>query len=367
MNECLNLKSGEWVQVRTREEILSTLDKNGQLDQLPFMPSMFQYCGKRMRVYKTAHKTCDTVTLTGGREMRNAVHLEGSRCDGSGYGGCQAGCLIFWKEAWLKRVDGAADAAPPRNSSTENRSASGCTEEDVIAGTRVPGTDAEPIYRCQATDLPKFTTPLPMTRFSQYIDDYRSGNVGLASMLRGFIYAGYYWLSEAGIGAGAFMRWAYDRFQSIYGGIPFPRRRGTIPAGQKTPTGTLDLQPGELVRVKGYQEILATLDTRNRNRGLLFDAEMVPFCGGQYRVLRRVSRIIDEKTGKMLEFKNDCIMLQDVVCGSRYTECKYTPLFCPRAIYSYWREIWLERVEEPVRTEKADPPRSSELVGAVQK
>ena len=104
---------------------------------------------------------------------------------------------------------------------------------------------------------------------------------------------------------------------------------------------TLDLQPGELVRIKPYKEILETLDTRDRNRGLYFDAEEVPYCGGQYRVLRRVTRIINDKTGRMLEMKTPCLILDSVICESRYSECR---LFCPRSIYAYWREIWLERV-----------------------
>jgi hypothetical protein len=33
------------------------------------------------------------------------------------------------------------------------------------------------------------------------------------------------------------------------------------------------------VRVKSYEEILATLDTAGSNRGLSFDAELVPYCG----------------------------------------------------------------------------------------
>src|SRR5262245_3067619 len=97
------LRAGEWVEVRSKEEILCTLDRKGQLDGLPFMPNMFTYCGKHLRVYKRAHKTCDTVFPVRGRRMRNTVHLE-TRCDGEPYGGCQATCLIFWKEAWLKRV-----------------------------------------------------------------------------------------------------------------------------------------------------------------------------------------------------------------------------------------------------------------------
>src|SRR5579863_1131983 len=100
----LRLRTGEWVEVRSREEILSTLDGRGRLEDMPFMPEMFQYCGSRFRVFKRAHKTCDTVNRTGGRRVRSAVHLDGVRCDGGGHGGCQAACLIFWKEAWLKRV-----------------------------------------------------------------------------------------------------------------------------------------------------------------------------------------------------------------------------------------------------------------------
>ncbi|MGD0614565.1 MAG: hypothetical protein ABSA69_03870, partial [Verrucomicrobiota bacterium] len=81
--------------------------------------------------------------------------------------------------------------------------------------------------------------------------------------------------------------------------------------------------------------------TENKNRGLFFDAEMVPYCGGTYRVLKRVDRILDEKTGKMVRFKNQAVILEGVICQSRYSDCR---MFCPRAIYSYWREIWLERV-----------------------
>src|SRR5215813_7917669 len=100
----LNLRAGEFVEVRSKEEILATLDELGQLNALPFMPEMLKFCGQQFRVFKSAHKTCDTIEKTGGRRMRGAVHLEGLRCDGEAHGGCQAGCLFFWNEAWLKRV-----------------------------------------------------------------------------------------------------------------------------------------------------------------------------------------------------------------------------------------------------------------------
>ena len=56
------LCAGEWVEVLSKEEILRTLDQNGRLEDLPFMPQMFRYCGQRFQVYKRAHKTCDTVS-----------------------------------------------------------------------------------------------------------------------------------------------------------------------------------------------------------------------------------------------------------------------------------------------------------------
>src|SRR4030095_15791040 len=88
----LGLRSGDWVEVGSAEEILATLDDQGRLDALPFMPEMLQYCGKRFRVFKSAHKTCDTIKTYHNRRMTKAVHLEGLRCDGEAHDGCQAGC-----------------------------------------------------------------------------------------------------------------------------------------------------------------------------------------------------------------------------------------------------------------------------------
>ena len=88
-------------------------------------------------------------------------------------------------------------------------------------------------------------------------------------------------------------------------------------AGETTPTATLDLQPGELVRVKSHNEILSTLDSNNKNRGLFFDAELVPYCGGTYCVRARVSNFIDEKTGKMSSLRTPAIILENVWCQSR--------------------------------------------------
>lgn len=337
------LRVGDWVEIRSKDEILSTLDSDGRLDGMPFMPEMFAFCGKRFQVYKRAHKTCDTVFPVRGRRVARSVHLE-TRCDGSAHGGCQASCLLFWKDAWLKPI--SRNSPKATGVATDGSSAStstACAESDVWAGTTTAkASGPDPVYVCQATRLPYATTDLKWWDIRQYIEDYRSGNVGLWRVLCGAVYFLYYATSKAGIGLGRPMRWFYNTFYHLWGGTPFPRKTGAIPDDQYTPALTLDLQPGELVRVKSHDEILKTLNTRNRNRGLYFDAEEVPYCGGTYRVLKRVTKIIHEKTGKILEMKTPCFILDSVVCQSRYSECR---LFCPRAIYSYWKEIWLERVE----------------------
>ncbi len=59
--------------------------------------------------------------------------------------------------------------------------------------------------------------------------------------------------------------------------------------------------------------------------------------------MQLVSKIIVEKTGKMLQFKSDSVMLENVCCQSRYSDKR---MFCPRAIYSMWKEVWLERADD---------------------
>ena len=46
---------------RTEEEILRTLDADGRLEGVPFMPEMLRFCGREFRVRARAHKVCDTI------------------------------------------------------------------------------------------------------------------------------------------------------------------------------------------------------------------------------------------------------------------------------------------------------------------
>lgn len=331
--------AGELVQVRSKEEILGTLDANGRLEELPFMPEMLEFCGKTLRVGKRAHKTCDPALGIGGRQMPNTVHLENIRCNGAAHDGCEAGCLIFWKDAWLKPVDETSHGAPKGSQSA------GCSEEVLHNSIRKPPApgETEPTYVCQNTQVKFATRPLAWWDVRQYIEDYRSGNVRLSQLASALVYSTWRTVAEAGIGVGSPMRWIYDQFQRAVAGSPYPLRQFGVPKGCPVPRSELGLQPGERVRIKPYAEIVKTLDSNYRNRGLYFDAEMVPFTEREYEVERRQKQIIDERSCKMVRFKTDAIVLKDVVCEARYAICRR---FCPRAIYPYWREIWLERTEQ---------------------
>jgi hypothetical protein len=103
----------------------------------------------------------------------------------------------------------------------------------------------------------------------------------------------------------------------------------------------LDLQVGEVVRIKSKHEIASTLSAKRLNRGLGFEEEQARDCGKTARVSLRVDRCIDEKTGKMLTMKNPCIVLEGIVCRGVYHGN------CPRQYVPFWREAWLERVNSP--------------------
>jgi hypothetical protein len=334
----LGLKTGDVVEIRSLEEILATLDGTGSINGLPFMPEMMRYCGLRARVYKRADKACDTIHYGGSRRMHDAVHLENLRCDGRAHGGCDAWCLMYWKEAWLKRAEpGKGDLHDVGRS----QASSGPQKIPALlerATWQPASTNEVPLHRCQVTDLLRATEPMRWWDPRQFYRDVRSGNVRLREVFSAIGFRLFRTWLQRGRGYGASLA-AYNKFQRWRGGVPFPHVHGRL---DQTPKESLDLRPGELVQVKSQEEILATVNTRNRNRGLSFDAEMVPYCGGVFRVASRVEQIIDEPTGKMVRMKGDCIILDGVICTSRYSHKR---LFCPRSIPPFWREIWLRRVD----------------------
>lgn len=309
----LDLLPGEWVVVKRIEEILATLDDHGALDGLPFMPEMSAFCGGKFRVFRRADKINDWVRHSGLRRPRHTVLLEGLRCDGRHHGGCQAWCHLRWNEAWLTRADVAAEAIKPQGALPLRLG-----ESDLVRLAGRADDSGAMRYVCQVTELGAGTTPLAWWDPRHYLRDLVLGNVRLGPLLVGVSLA------------------AFNRVQRARGGV------GSINYATLTqpssPHQVLGLRPGEVVRVRSKLEIEATLNSRSRNRGLWFDAEMVRFCGGEYRVLARVEKVVEESTGKLIHLSNPCIILDGVTASGEYQA------FCAQNEAIFWREIWLERV-----------------------
>ena len=299
------------------------------LEGMPFMPEMLRHCGKRFRVSKRAEKSCDTIQTGKARRVRDAVHLADLRCDGSAHGGCQALCLIWWKEAWLKRAD-------DRSAAVESPAPRATADEAALAAAacRTDPADGQAVYSCQVTRLLDFTERQDWDDPWQYVREVLCGNVGIFKAL------------------GVILRATMNAARGRLGLAPQPNVKGTC-TGQTPAAGPpLGLKPGDWVIVKSQQEIEATIDAKKRNRGLAFDVEMLPYCGRRIQVLQKVDRIINERTGRMQALPNDCWILAGAWCKGMLSSQR---LFCTRAIYSYWREIWLRRADSPdaAKTESA--------------
>jgi hypothetical protein len=105
MEEVLGLQPGEWVQVRSAEEIRATLDGQGRQRGLGFVPTeMLAHCGQQFRVRKRVEKIFLEESRQN-RKLKNTVLLEGVHCQGHGLD-CDRQCFLFWREVWLKRVSG---------------------------------------------------------------------------------------------------------------------------------------------------------------------------------------------------------------------------------------------------------------------
>jgi hypothetical protein len=108
------------------------------------------------------------------------------------------------------------------------------------------------------------------------------------------------------------------------------------------PSGApLNLQPGEWVEVKSFDEIQATLNSFNKLRGLGFAPDQKHFCGKRFRVTGRVERMILEWTGELKKL-SDTVALDAAHCDGGLCRA------CPRNCYFLWREDWLKRVDGPL-------------------
>ena len=301
-------RAGDLVDVKTPDEILATLDENGTVGALPFMPEMVPMCGRRFRVARRVVKACFYGRMSTMLSFRGSdvVTLKDARCSGDAHDGCEKGCAIFWREDWLRRVNGGAPAAE----SVDGASSARLRE-------RLKTKSGERTYFCQASELLNATVQLSQKqRLLKAFDEVAAGNCGVVEMI---------WRIAI---------WTYWRIRR--------RFAGELAAGTraKTPTANLGLCAGDGVRVKPLARIAETLNPSARNRGLYFTPDMARLCGRQERVKGPLHKIIVDGTGEMRDM-HDTVFLEDSYCG-----CAHVAFGgCSRNEFAYWREIWLERAD----------------------
>ena len=215
-NHTTNLCAGEWVQVRSADEILETLDQQGALAGMPFMPEMSEFCGGVFRVARRAERVCvefkpPVIPI---REMiaTDLVMLEGLRCSGQGHDGCQRACMIFWREAWLRRVP---------NPQAVNRVEPGNLEK---LRARLPSRLPNGRYVCQSTELVRITKPASHGRRAALcFKDFQTGALTARQVLI------------------QLTRPFRRKLRQWFG------RELAVGPHQKTPTEALALQPGDWI------------------------------------------------------------------------------------------------------------------------
>lgn len=292
---------GDLVEVRSPTEILATLDAQGTLDNLPFMPEMLAFCGKQFRVTAQAFKSCvDDGEM---RQFDDAVFLEEVRCDGSSHASCDRGCLIFWKSAWLKK---------PGTPTNGHKRASEISARDLSALAVTSGQ-----FFCQSSEILKASKPLPWWQPRQYLWDLKYNRAPASLATKSLLIAVYNKLAA---------RFRLQSWRAVTGSA-------TNGNGFKP----LNLQPGETVRVKPLEQIRATLDADGRNHKMLFAPAMADYCGQLMTVRDRVENIVLETTTRQRKIK-DTVVLEGAVCDG------VCHRLCPRKSLLFWRECWLERV-----------------------
>jgi hypothetical protein len=108
------VRRGEIVEVRPPAEILASLDENGALGGLPFMPEMFRYAGRRFRVSTRVEKFCDTIQGSGGAESATlSTSTTSAATDQSRV--CRAACRLYWNKDWFVRVGENGESSPARD------------------------------------------------------------------------------------------------------------------------------------------------------------------------------------------------------------------------------------------------------------
>ena len=124
-----------------------------------------------------------------------------------------------------------------------------------------------------------------------------------------------------------------ERFYNLIG-------RESKPSSNLIKNSLSGLEAGNWVKVRSLKEIEATLNHWGQLRGCAFMPEMASYCGTTQRVLKPMNRFVDERDLRVKKSKG-IILLEGVMCQG-------TAAFgsCDRSCFVFWREEWLEKIEE---------------------
>ena len=99
----------------------------------------------------------------------------------------------------------------------------------------------------------------------------------------------------------------------------------------------MNLQAGDIVEVRSFKEIASTLGPDATMEGLPFQLEMRKYCGGTFKVLRPVKKLIIENTNTGLRGITNSFLLDGVNCDGQFHRD------CNRYCFFIWKEAWLKK------------------------
>ncbi len=102
--ETSRLKPGDWVRVRSREEIQATLNSWKELKGCAFLDEMWQYCDTTQQVLQSMERFLDERDYKV-KKCKGIILLKGVLCQGTPvFGRCDRCCHFFWREEWLEII-----------------------------------------------------------------------------------------------------------------------------------------------------------------------------------------------------------------------------------------------------------------------
>lgn len=106
--ERLDLRPGEWVEVKSRDEIAATITPAGFNRGMRYDVEMLKYSGKRYRVQMRVDKLINEKNGKMSRMKTPSIQLENVYCRAECTAtrlGCPRASNTYWREIWLKRCD----------------------------------------------------------------------------------------------------------------------------------------------------------------------------------------------------------------------------------------------------------------------